>query len=372
MMTRFLESIFYFFLAFLVSTPLALAQVERGGSNYFWYDLDSSGDLFSYGALCGYSAHAAEIGTQLASMRAQGQERLVIGIHHTGFSNPLNQGAGAPPSGIECINGVGTYIDSTGGNFAQTYRNNLASLLSAAKAAGFTEVLVRYLPGYVNDPGNWDPPGPYNGYHADVFQENWNLIANLQPIIAGAGLTYRIDLGAERMPAVNQSGAPYNPNWFQYCKNLWINYATIFGIANTVGYSIAYSASSDGNYRAHAIKYVYNGTPPYVFAVTIYGPYTAPGGGMCPGLSEEEEFSDLNAQLTSDGFQQGIIIAEAYYNDAVAAEGFSQAIASTGRTVWYLTQWPFERPNNASCGASVPSVNVIPPTAFNNYSSKNF
>jgi hypothetical protein len=62
----------------------------------------------------------------------------------------------------------------------------------------------------------------------------------------------------------------------------------------------------------------------------------------------------------------GWIIGEAFYNDAVEAQGLQSAIQSTGQTVFYLTQWPLQ--SSTACQL----VSIAGVLDFTNYRSYGF
>lgn len=73
-------------------------------------------------------------------------------------------------------------MDSTGGNLSSRHRNNLQGLLATAESIGFTELMVGFFPIGPNDPTQW------TAWSEDLYQENWNLIVNLRPLISASGL----------------------------------------------------------------------------------------------------------------------------------------------------------------------------------------
>jgi len=304
-----------------------------GGSNYHWFNLGPNCDREPYGVLKNYHLNVATIRSQLAQMRAAGQSRIVLGIF---FGRGLSSG---------------TLIDSTGGNIAQQYRDNLQNLLSDVRAAGFGEVLFRFFPQGANSPIGWST------YSEDLFQENWNLVYNLRPILAASGLLYRIDLGVEESPPdAGAANVPSYPAWSAYVRKMWANYVFVFGKADTLGFSV--SVQPDIENRVRHMSYVYNGDYPYLFGFDMYGG---------SAVSESQLFQNTNTYMNRYGFgAQGWIISEAFYNDATAAFNFSSAIAATGRTVFYLSQWPLQRSSGCT------DVSVSPPTSFSNYSAYGF
>jgi hypothetical protein len=304
------------------TSDVAAVEVAAGGSNYNWYHLDrpqtGTCNREPYGVVANFHDAQSRIVDQLAQMIQSGQQRLRIGIFH---GHGLN---------------TGTVMDSTGGDLSPQNRSNFAALLAAVKRAGFAEIEVAFHP--VGP--NWAPG--WGGWNEGLFQENWNLISNLRPIISAAGIPYRIDLHNEAIPAPNQ------PVLLEYAKRLWASYTSTFGRGDTVGFSVI----GDEPARIAMMPQVYGDTQPYLFDLHFYG-----------GVQDNEYLSFLAAhdQMKQLGYVQGWIIGEAYYNDPIAADRLRAAIHDTGRTVYYLTQWPLTR------ARTCPDVDVAPPTAFDAY-----
>lgn len=310
--------------AILIISTFGSAEASyRGGSNFGFYNLNGC-SREPYGVLKNYHLKRAEIDDVLITMRAAGQARLRIPIFH--YRNAVG----------------GTNIPSNGGNFSAQYRNNLANLLATVKAFGFEEVVISFFPQAENNPVLWTDTGSWTPFHEDIFQENWNLIYHLMPIIQSSGVPYLIDLGNELSPPSS------NYAWNYYAWKMWKNYELVFGRDNTVGFSLP-SASS----RASNMRRVYGNTPPYVFDVHIYDDaYNA--------------FRGLDKAMDKIGYKvQGWIVGESYYNDDLSANQISQASANSNRTVFFVTQWPLTRARTCS------DVDVVP-ELFNNYINYGF
>jgi hypothetical protein len=297
-----------------------------GGSNYLTYHLDAPCYREPYGVVYNYDTASATINSQLQQMYNNGQRRLRIPIFHG--------------RGID----TGSVMDSTGGNLPPRFRANLANLFAAIKATGFLELEVSFNPQGGNDPTKWTT------FSADFYQENWNLIQNLHPIIAGAGIPYHIDLSNEGIPPAGFAAL------LQYSQQLWNDYVSTFGSNDTLGFSIIADAA-----HVSQVSVVYgpsafgNHGSPQLFDIHIYND---------AGISFQSAFTALNGQ----GYQ-GVpwIIGEAFYNDANEASALRQAVNSTVQKVLYLTQWP--ETADQSCD---PNVNVAPPVTFSNYQAQGF
>jgi hypothetical protein len=299
-------------------TPPAVS----GGSNYDYYYLD--GCYYQpYQVVDAFNKAPTIIAYQLAGLKRSGQNRLSIGVyHHHGADN-------------------GTAMDSTGGRLPPQGQENLAGLLADVKQAGFAEITVVLHPSDGNDPRTWDT------WQDALYEENWQLIQSLHPILAAAGLPFHLDLGGELTASGNNE-----PLVLRYDQQLWQAYTAAFGRTDTVGFSI------DGNDPGQVLNVskMYGSAPPSMVDLHIYG-------------DEAAQFTYNDNQLRQQGFtSQPVIIGEAYYNDKDAAAGFAQAARRTGRQIYYLTQWPKTRANNSECSR----VDVAPPTDYAEYAAAGF
>ncbi|MEM8930237.1 MAG: hypothetical protein AAGE94_03635 [Acidobacteriota bacterium] len=332
-MTRFLAGLALTASCVISSAPAQAVQpVSPGGSNYAWYDLTASTQPAPpgpncrepFGVLKNYQNPGvrAIVQGQLAQMRANGQHRLRIPIFHR------NNAQG------------GTLLRSNGGNLSSHDRTSLALFLSDVNVAGFSEILVGFFPIGPNSPLGW------TSWNEPMFQENWNLIYNLRPLIAGAGIQYRIDLMNEGAPASHQTQLR------QYVWKLWINYNLRFGKADTVGFSVAAGTSNPLDTATVVNRYnttrdIYDSTsygPPYLWDVHLYD---------SPGL----KLQALDQAMNARGDSSSLIIGETFYDDAATWSAIQSTYVS--RTVWHIYQWPLT-PNRGCDG----HVDITPPTQY--------
>lgn len=298
-------------------------QVYGGGSNYNWYQITNC-DREPYGVIKNFPKGKAVIGKQLTQMRAAGQQRLRFGIfHHHG-----------PDSG--------TLMNSTGGKLSPRNTQNLRDFLAAVRAAKFREISVSIHTNGVNNPNGW------TDFRDDLYNENLQLIRYIRPILTAAKIPYRIDLGAELIPDINQ------PRTLEYAQKLWRAYTDEFGLADTVGFSVIGSRPT----RIANIPKVYGDRPPHLLDLHLYG---------SPEFGDEYQLlTKAHQQLNALGYRQGVVISETYYNDATAANGLRKAIDETGRRVYWVTQWPLSR--TKPCNEH---VDVAPPVAFDAFRNAN-
>ncbi|WP_433788625.1 hypothetical protein [Actinoplanes sp. CA-252034] len=311
------------------SLAATTGATSRGGSNYGWYQIDGC-NREPYGVVNSFHKAPDLIRSQLAAMRAAGQARLRVHIIHRHRPD------------------TGTAMDSTGGNISASNRQNLTDLLRAIDDAGFVEIQVAFMPIGDNAAYNW------SSWNDDMYQENWNLIANLRPIIAGSGIHYRIDLCNEAVPTKSQ------PVLLAYTQRLWNDYTNAFDKKDTVGFSaIGYAG------RIENIPKVYGNNPPYLFDFHFY---------RRNGVDEGSLFTTAHNMMNQYGYtKQGWTIGEVFNNDPTAASTLRQAIDSTGRTVYYLLQWPRQAPSIDVPDPTCPDATVPPPPVnFGAYIAQGF
>jgi hypothetical protein len=306
------------------ATGATAGPLEAGGSNYDFYDLTGGCDREPYGVIDSFDSARDTITAQLGQMYDAGQRRLRIGIFHQH----------GPDSG--------TVMDSSGGDLSPANRRQLTELLAAVKAAGFQEIEVAFMPLGDDNPHGW------SAMDEPAYQEDWGVIANLHPLIAAAGIPYRIDLLNEGMPMSNE------PVLRSYAQRLWADYTAAFGSADTVGFSMTVWIAD----RATQLSAVYGSNPPDAFDLHLYGDSW--------NGDEYSQFVDADRKMTSLGYHQPWVIGETYFDDGTAADGIRRAIADTGRQVLYLTQWPLTRQQKCA------DVDEAPPVTFAAYQSDGF
>lgn len=349
---------------------VSLVTSGGGGTNYLWFGDDGQCQQNSrdaYGLLKRYHEVDPHLGPvrdiarqQLAQMRAQGMRRLSLGIYfmHQPYA------------------GGGTLIDSSNPAQVAQAAANLQMLLADVKAANFQTVLFRFFPTNNINPSQPEFPQSGSAFNARV-DEYWNLIQALRPVLAASGVQYRIDLmveGAPRdsnpviHPESERYKYPANSTWSQAVRTLWQRYYAAYGRADTVGFS--FLVDQDNNRlrsRVRHMRYVYEGNYPQIFAIDFYA-------GTDPAWDEYEKFVKMDGYMRSQNpgganwANAGWIIAEAYYEDPLSARALGNAIRDTGRTVYYLTQWPLDRA--AAC--QQPHVNVAPPYQWQVWSTYGF
>lgn len=323
--------------------PTDAGALYRGGSNYLWFGddgqcQDDSRD--AYGLLKRYHETDAQRGPvrrvarrQMAAMYKDGMRRLSLGVYF------MHQ----PAAG-------GTLIDSSDPAQVAQVAANLAMLLADVKAIGYHEVLFRFFPTNNINPSQPEFPHRDSASYWPRVDEYWNLVQALRPVLAASGLAYRIDLmveGAPRdsnntlYPVSERYKYPANVEWSRAVRALWQRYVAAWGKADTVGFS--FLVDEDHNRlrsRVRHMRYVYEGNYPYLFALDVYAGQD---------WDEYEKFLWMDHYMREQNpsgahwDRVGWIVAEAYYEDPLAAVALVRAIRETGRKVYYLTQWPLDR-----------------------------
>ena len=328
-----------------------------GGSNYLWFGDDGQCQQNSrdaYGILKRYHEVDAVDGPvraivqqQLAAMHQRGMRRLSLGVYF------MHQ----PAAG-------GTLIDSSDPAEVAQATANLANLLSDVKNAGYHEVLFRFFATNNINPSQPEFPRHDDSTFGPRVDEYWNFVQALRPALASSGLAYRIDLMVEGAPSDSNNTLypvserykyPTNQTWSRAVRTLWQRYFAAYGAGDTVGFS--FLIDDDNNKlrsRVRHMRYVYEGNYPHLFAMDFYA------GAQ---IDEYQKFMRMHTHMTEQNpggahwDKNGWIIAEAFYEDPLAAEGLARAIRQTGRTVFYLTQWPQDRAG----ACEIPHVNTPPP-----------
>ena len=332
---------------------------RAGGSNFLWYALGPNCDREPYGVIANYHEFGVRelIRAQLIEMRAAGQERLSIGLYHLTPATPTVDGRV-----------TGTILDSSGGQLQPQYLQNIADLLADMRDAGFQNFLFRYFPQGENDAKAWD------SLNSARLEDNWGVIRSIEPLLLAAGMTHGTDLLVEGMPRARffelggqvqiLPNEPAKEGWSHYARELWARYVHEFGRDHTVGFSFVSDVEDvriDARVEHKDYVYTVDGelALPIALAVDLYG------------TSERDErwiFERYRKHLVDEGMGHlPWVIAESYYDDAVAAQGIAEAMTATGQSVLYLTQWPLQRAPACSSG-----VTVAPPVDYSAYAGFGF
>jgi hypothetical protein len=337
--------------------------IVRGGSNYVWYQLGPGCDREPYAIIPNYHESGVRdlVRAQLIEMRASGQENLSLGLFHL-----------RAPGAADAVGRVtGTLLDSSGGTLHPRMRQNLDEFLLDIREAGYSSIVFRHHPQGANDPRQWSN---FGAAEQDLLEENWGLIRSVELQLQQSGLAWGTDLMVEGMPRAriielpgNDVIAPDQPHmegWSRYAREVWRRYSTEFGTARSFGFSFV-SDTDDTRIdaRVEHMDYVYtvDGVRrfPIGLALDIYG---------TPSRDEDWIFRAYHRHLRDEGLGGMVwVIAESWYDDALAAQRLGDAMTATGQQVFLLTQWPLQRA--ATCD---PNVSIAPPVDYAAYRSRGF
>jgi len=327
-------------------------SIESGpGVNLNWFDLGEACHREPYAVLAQFHQPGvrARVTQLLVELRARGAESIGVGIYH--FRPPLPTADGVFENG--------TVLDSTGGDLHPQMRANLSNLLDDIRAAGFRQLLLRFHPQRQNNAASW------THFDEGIFQENWNLIANLLPLAIGSELDWRVDLMVEGLPRARYytlfgqlvvlAGEPDNSAWSTYANRLWRNYVAVFDPARSVGFSSLSDADPDRlRARIEHMSYVYRlaggeRVYPGALAFDLYGR---------GGVDEGTLYRRIVDRLRREGYGNiPLIIAEAFYNDREAMGLLQAAVRELQARPLYVLHWPVAR-DRQDCS---PDVNVAAP-----------
>lgn len=206
-------------------------------------------------------------------------------------------------------------VDSVGGVLSPQVTTNLRNFMADIKAVGITKFELAMGPTYQNNPLE-------SVYVASKFEENWQLILYVRPILKASGIaTTRIDLMNEAAPS-NWWTADIKLRMTNYVKEIWRRYQAAFLTTSDA----TFSAHSDHVTRLQNLVAALTPDPTFLEA-HVYAP------------------GDLQTVPALDAWWPGkLIVGEMYYN----------TVRPSGATE-YL-RWPLTTPSPVGC-----NWNVAPP-----------
>jgi hypothetical protein len=320
-MHKILAVVLLSFVSCAALRALAAPAATRGGANLFYYKLDGcKRDEFRFNPAY-YDQQKAAIDPVLSAMYANGQRRLRIStIFEHGGKFPI--------------------LDSASRQLSDQARHSIIAALQTIKRIGFQQIEVLI--------GLWGPNVVLNWpeWSEDYYQENWQMIMQIRPLLAASGLPYLIDLTGEAVPAANQ------PLLLRYTQRLWSDYSRAFGTEDTVGFSIIPNIKQD---RFAQMRAIYGDRPPAAFDLHIYE-------------DSYNKFINARHRIAQQGYGNiPWVIGEALYNDAEEADDVARAVQDTGQRLLFLLEWPMTREMPCQGG-----VDVAPPVDFSNYIERGF
>lgn len=275
-----------------------------------------------------YNLNPTLANSQLAAMRASGMDYIVLQFGMKDLSVCAGNGT--------CYNGFpddwvwGELIDSSLGTTHPTHEANLRALLKRIVALGFRNVVIRFTDGAATDWTTWDEVS---------YSHSWNYIVKVHLItdqeLAGSVTGAIYDLGGES--AGNQAGLN-----LQFMQRLWADYTTVFGSADTFGFSTIADAANVSKSLAP-----YGSVLPPRYAFTAYGDVYANLTAMWNNLPASERVKP-------------IMLIETYHNDATTAAQIAQFMSEHPTfNLFAVTQWPLNRGTPCSgCDTNVSDAAV--------------
>ena len=204
--------------------------------------------------------------------------------------------------------------------------NKLTMFLQDIKDAGFDLHFAIF-------PIGNDRPYTWNSFQQNKLVAHINLINQIRPIIRNifAPGEYWLELHNEGQGAGNQ------PMMVRYAWELYRAYGNLYGVQDTTGSSIGYSAQSAGLSR-YNIQYADYQDPnkglyglPTFLDIHGYDPFS--GNGLL----------QLDQAMIANGDMRDIIIGETYYSSYTAhVSAVMNQIAQLSRDVHYVLQWPID------------------------------
>ena len=340
-----------------VARPLFTSNFEtpraeaRGGSTLNWYRLDPGCEREPYGIIANYHEPGVRrrVRKQLFALRMAGQDRISVSLYHQRPEIPSADGRV-----------TGTVLDSSDGRLHPQMEQNLLDYLADIRRAAFVELVFRYHPLGPNDVRNEE------GWNDSLRDENWSLIASIEPLLRASGMRYSTDLFAEGMPRARNvssvifDNVPQFEDWSDYARFVWRAYADTFGTDNTLGFSFVSDTNATRiDARARHMDYIYGSRRPARLGFSLYG---------SPDRDEAWIFREYRRQLEDEGWGSlDWVIAETWYHDATAAKAIQAAIGETGKRVDFLVQWPVQRDSDCN-----PDVTEATPLRFDAFIERGF
>ncbi len=377
---------------FAVESASAQSAIHGGGSNYFWFNVDTSDQscsecaFYCFGIIPNYDLNyngtpvRTIVQGQLASMLNAGHRSVKISVQYQrGATNTCScsgftDGAGNP------VSSRGTLVDSA--NFPNTQaETNFTTFLQDIKAAAgsqnqhfemvevvFGALGVNLFRTWINytEPPNWPAGmGDWGSFFDGVYAENKALVYRVRSDLLASGIPlFYLDFANE------QGGSAYiDDNWGnfgwnigeitrQYVYRLWRDYSTDNGVADTVGFGLvtghcvnndcntngqAYAAN-DAASHVQTLMWIYDQVGHRPVAWDLHS-YYGNGGTAADYSGIYSEFDDVNSMLRYLGDNTSVIlIGEAWDNDYTTGNALSDAHYADGRNIGALLQWPMENP----------------------------
>lgn len=316
---------------------------ETGGSNYTFYDMGNAAggtqpwDATLRPVIGTYHLNPTAVQAQLQQLYDSGQRKISLVLWHMPFVT-------SPYPGSE-PNMWAHIVNSSGGHLSAQHEQNLRAILRWIKYVGFEEVTLRFAQQGGADPSSNN--APWNaGWSEAQYQENLAFITSTRAIVESvlslSPVRRQYDLGLE-LGGLTGNQAP------RYTKQLWTDYVSRYGNADSYGFSIAAGA---GRMARLIAMFKQTGVRPYAYAIDAYGP---------PQGDSMDQVLNYSYQEMQQGGEAAkpLIIQETYANDGDVAQKIVDFINVVPLQIKYIVQWPVAVSNL--------DVNLTPSAQYNAY-----
>jgi hypothetical protein len=221
-------------------------------------------------------------------------------------------------------------VSSDRGRLAEPYRSNLIRYLNDVRRAGFEQLTIAFGPEYTNAPL---PPTPTDVYDPAKFEENWQFIRNVRPLLKSYGpASTHLDLINE-----GPAGAFDSPTVFaqthDYLKRMWSNYVEAFGADDASFSIIGGGGAGDAVPRLrNLLDALQESGKPLPHWFDIHPPYSSDG--------TVDTLRVVDQVLTARGLPQPLVIGEEAYDDLSVARAIAEFSRSSSRRIIEVGEWP--------------------------------
>jgi len=250
----------------------------------------------------GQSDVRALVRKQLAAMRAAGLEslRVFFVYDHDTSENPF-------------------FVPAASGRLIEPFRSSLINYLSDIRLAGFRRVTLAFDPR-----PSVDPTQRFGPYNPATFDESWRLIEDTRPLLKRYGPSEtRVDLLNEGAPSDYLTSQVSG-----YVTRMYANYVSAFG-SDDVTVSAGY----------------WTGMQRLIDALRASGKPLPRWFDLHPRWHHDTALADLratDAELTTNGLSQPLVIGEEKYNDPEIARAIADFRQTSSRGVEEVMEWPLE------------------------------
>ncbi|MGK9230397.1 hypothetical protein KXS07_01785 [Inquilinus limosus] len=266
----------------------------------------------------------------LRRMYANGQRRISVVLWHGDGTTITNK-----PDHQIC-----TIVLTDGPRLFPQHEQNLRNLVADIAAAGFEQITIRFAPSSVSTPTTWSQLDSAKLAYAKGFIAYVRALAYSQVASTAAKPKLLFDLGLELGGAWSSPDMPYPSVLREYIKQIWVWYASTYGTADTVGFSITPARWGGDINRDHTFTQLKlyseaNVGMPALMGFDVYGSDDSAGKAL----------ANIIDALKRAGFSgyRSLYIQETYWNDGSIRDRIRDVYRNTGYQFLYIQQWPLRR-----------------------------